>query len=120
MELNFLDTYALIEMAKGKNQAFRRFLESRNITTKLNLMELYYVYLREGQKETGLQLYKQFSGICVPLYDEILTKAAELRLEFKKRDLSYTDCIGYLIARKLGIKFVTGDSKMRDFNLLIL
>ena len=39
----------------------------------------------------------------------------KLRLKHKKRDLSMTDCIGYAIAKRLGIKFLTGDKEFKDF-----
>ncbi len=111
----FFDTYALIETAKGKNESYKKYLKSLAITTKLNLLELYFVFIREGQKDIAKTLFRDFSKICVPTSDEILMKAAEMRLDFLKLDLSYVDCIGYIISQQLGIKFLTGDSKFKNF-----
>ena len=111
----FFDTYALIEIARGRNESYRKYLNADGITTKLNLMELYFAFLREGQQETGRILFKKLSKSCVNADDDVLAKAAEMRLKFIKLDLSYVDCIGYLISQKLGIPFLTGDSKFRDF-----
>ena len=116
MELGyFFDTYALIEIAKGENNLYKKYLESLAVTTKLNLMELYFAFAREGQKEAAKSLFGELAKICVPISDSVFMKAAEMRLEFLKFDLSYVDCIGYIISRYLGIKFLTGDSKFRDF-----
>ena len=111
----FFDTHALIEIARGGNDSYRKYLNTDGITTKLNLMELYFAFLREGQQHTGRILFTELSKICVHADDEVLAKAAEMRLKFIKLDLSYVDCIGYLISQKLGIPFLTGDAKFRDF-----
>ena len=35
----------------------------------------------------------------------------EFRLKWKDRKVSMTDCIGYVMAKRLGIKFLTGDKE---------
>jgi len=115
MELRyFLDTYALIEIAKGK-ESYKKYTKSLAITTKLNLLELYFVFLREKQKQKAEILFKELSRMCIPITDDVSLKAAEMRLEFIKLDLSYVDCIGYIISQKFGIEFLTGDSKFKNF-----
>ena len=34
--------------------------------------------------------------------------------EYKKFDLSYADCLGYVISKKLNIRFLTGDKQFKD------
>ena len=43
--------------------------------------------------------------------NEIVKEAAKLKLMFSKQDLSMADCIGYIKAKQLGIKFLTGDKQ---------
>ena len=33
----------------------------------------------------------------------------------RKQDLSMTDCVGYVVAKRLGVKFLTGDKEFRNF-----
>ena len=35
----------------------------------------------------------------------------EFRLKWKDRGVSITDCVGYIMAREMGIKFLTGDKE---------
>ena len=50
-------------------------------------------------------------------YVEPITKdiidAAQYRFKRKKRNLSYIDCVGYSIARRLKLKFLTGDEQFQ-------
>ncbi len=48
-------------------------------------------------------------------YDKnTIEMASRLKLQYKRRNLSMTDCIGYTIAKNLGIKFLTGDKEFQD------
>lgn len=48
-------------------------------------------------------------------YDQnVIEGASRFKLQYKKRNLSMTDCIGYILAKKLGIKFLTGDKEFED------
>ncbi|MBI2660858.1 hypothetical protein HYX09_01165, partial [Candidatus Woesearchaeota archaeon] len=40
-----------------------------------------------------------------------IEEAAKFRLKMKKRNISMTDCIGYVISGKLKVKFLTGDKE---------
>ena len=37
-----------------------------------------------------------------------------MKKELNKRKLSMTDCIGYMMAKQWGIKFLTGDKEFED------
>lgn len=37
-----------------------------------------------------------------------------MKLKLKNKNLSYTDCIGYIFAIKNNLKFLTGDKKFND------
>ena len=117
VESYFFDTYALFE-AVHENKNYLRFTEEdfSIFTSKLNLMELYYTLLRIYGKERAEEAFEFFNKFCVKYNDEVVKEASEFRLNHYRRDLSYIDCIGYILAKKSGAKFLTGDEQFKDFD----
>ena len=107
----FFDTSALIEIARGRPD-FKKYSMETGVTTKLNLVELYFVFIRERQQEKGKELFQQLLARCVDIPDGVLAKAAEMRFHFLSNGLSYIDCIGYILSRVTGLVFLTTDSKL--------
>ena len=106
----FLDTYALIEIDLG-NPHFKKYTltPTHAITTQLNLIELYFVYLKRfGEKEAN-RAYLQAKLLLVPVDDSIIKEAMKFKLYHLKKRYSFADCIGYVMAKKLGAPFLTGD-----------
>ena len=105
----FYDTYAILEIIKG-NTNYRNYVKDIGIvTTRLNLMELYYrLYVLHGL-ETADLYYQKYKSFAIEVDDSIIKKAMQFRAEHKAKDLSYVDCIGYIFAKKNKIKFLTGD-----------
>src|SRR3989338_8040231 len=111
--LYFADTYAIIEVVRGKPN-FKRFLDCNLVTSLWNLTELYYNLLKEGDKETAyffFMLYYKYQIAITPLS---IFHGSAFKLTYRKENLSYVDCIGYARAKELGIKFLTGDIKFKD------
>ncbi|MBI2137173.1 PIN domain-containing protein [Candidatus Woesearchaeota archaeon] len=109
----FFDTYALHEIEEG-NDNYRTYAEDVGIvTTKLNLMELYYSYYVEKGLEAAEKSFSDFRDFCIDIEDATIKEAVILRARFKsanrKNNVSYVDCLGYVLAGKLKIKFLTGD-----------
>ena len=46
--------------------------------------------------------------------DSIIKEANEFKAKNRKLKLSYVDCIGYVLARSFGVKFLTGDEGFRN------
>ena len=46
--------------------------------------------------------------------EDVLIKAAEMKFKFLKERLSFIDCIGYILAKKHGALFLTGDERFRN------
>lgn len=115
MELRtlFFDTYAFAETIEG-NESYEKYRQCVIVTTRLNLMELHYGLLRLYGKEKADAYYGRLLPYTVDVSDGIIKKANELKLAFKKRKLSYVDCIGYTIAGLLHIPFLTGDRQFDD------
>ena len=113
IKIFFFDSYAFFEIANG-NLAYEPYTKNVSIiTTKLNLMELHYGLLRTEGKDRADELYEKYLEYTIEFSDEDIKSANEFRLEQKKQDLSYIDCLGYIIACKRGVKFLTGDSKFK-------
>ncbi len=109
----FFDAYALYEILSG-NPAYEKYDENVSfVTTRLNLMELYYgLLLKYGKKVAG-EYYDYFLSNVSDLDDETVKEAMEFRLENKRSVLSYVDCVGYALARRNGLLFLTGDKAFK-------
>lgn len=110
----FYDSYALIEYINANPSFKKYFQELGGITTKLNLMELYYAILKDVNKEKADCAFDSLLPLTVEISDETLKQAMSLRLKLKQQkvDASYVDAIGYQLSLEMGIKFLTGD---KDF-----
>lgn len=102
------DTYALIEIING-NKNYHQFISSILLTTKLHVMELYYILLKDFNMQTADRFSSVYFGYCIPITFTSMQYAMEFKLQHKKEKLSYADCIGYALARELRIPFLTGD-----------
>ena len=109
----FYDSYAIIEFLQGNRKFLKYFKETLGITTKLNLMELYYAYIDD--EEYADEIYETYSSIAIEISDDQIKKAMRLRkdLKNKKLKISYVDAIGYLISYEMGIRFLTGDIEFK-------
>ena len=108
----FADTYALIELLGG-NPDYRQYLEHILITSKFNLVELYYHFLQDYGKETADRYLDLYSRFIFPVTHSSIRRGMEFKLKHRNEKLSYADCVGYALASELGVKFLTGDSKFR-------
>ena len=115
----FFDTYALQEIEEGSENYAAYSGELGIVTTKLNLMELYHNYFKLKGKDAAELSFEHFKDFCLDINDDVFKEAAVMRAQLKKEskssNVSYVDCIGYVIAKKLKIKFLTGD---REFETL--
>ncbi|OGM02548.1 hypothetical protein A3K72_01965 [Candidatus Woesearchaeota archaeon RBG_13_36_6] len=106
----FADTYALIELLGG-NQNYKPYLDCILITSRFNLVELYYYLLKDHGKKIADKYLELYSKIVVPITLNSIKRGMDFKLKHKKSKLSYADCVGYVIALEFGIKFLTGDNK---------
>lgn len=110
----FFDTYALFEIIEG-NPNYKKYTKGISIiTSKLNLMELHYGLLRIEGKEIADKYYDYYLKFVIEFTDDDIKRANELKLRMKKQDVSYVDCLGYVLAKKNGVLFLTGDQKFED------
>jgi predicted nucleic acid-binding protein len=109
----YFDTYAFIEIING-NKNYEKYKQVGVITTLYNLIELYYSLLIDFNEETAKHWLNYFKPYITTIKDEDIYKAMQFKKQHKKEKLSYVDCIGYAIANRLNIKFLTGDSKFKN------
>lgn len=115
MSIFFYDSYAIIEYI-NENSSFEKYFEEHTgIFTLLNLLEVYYTVLKEVGKEKAEIVLQMLYPLIVEPSKETIRNAMLFRLDHKKKDLSYSDCIGYHIALERGIRFLTGDQQFQNF-----
>lgn len=111
----FLDTYAMVEYLRG-NQNYHKYFSSTTLTTSvLNLIELYFMVLREYGEEIADNAYGAFRQYQAEISEEDIKQGMKLRLRMKlnKTALSYADALGYVMAERLGVKYLTGDTAFK-------
>jgi len=99
------------------NQNYRPYFEENDgFLTKLNLMEIHYRTLDVHGLEAASKVLSIFSKYAVDFGIDDIKESMELRLKLKKdgRDISYADALGYHLALKDKVKFLTGDKWFRD------
>jgi len=110
----FFDTYALYEIIKGNENYVSYAKNIAIVTTRLNLMELYYGLIAKYDERTANIFYDKLLPYCTTIDNDSVKKAMMFRLINKKKNLSYIDCIGYIIAKERNIKFLTGDKEFEN------
>ena len=105
----FLDTYALYEIISGNRHYTPYLAHTSLVTTRLNLMELYYALLRTHDAATAKHYYLSFLPYCIDFPNEVIWDAMHVKYARRQKRLSYIDCVGYLLALSLHIPFLTGD-----------
>ena len=110
----FYDTYAIFEIARGSNN-YNDYIDNVGILlTQLNLMELYYKLLTNFGIEMAELYYDKYKQFVVGISDNIIKSAMVFRANHKNRDLSYVDCVAYVLALEHKIKFLTGDRQFEQ------
>ncbi|RLG82302.1 MAG: type II toxin-antitoxin system VapC family toxin [Thermoprotei archaeon] len=112
----FADTYALIEILRG-SPAYQRYALEELTTTMFNLLELAYALIKDFEPSQALNILTQVQEhvqVIEPSIED-LVNASKLRLKARQegRNLSLINCLGYVIAKRLDIKFLTGDREFK-------
>ena len=104
----FLDTYAMFEFIYGNND-YKKFSKSKFATTIFNIAELSYNLRKEFSKRESDRLARDYSEVIVEVTVDDICNASNTKS--KNRKLSIPDCIGYIVAKRIGAKFLTGDKE---------
>lgn len=79
----------------------------------LNIYEVYYYLLRERNESVANNFVMQYHNYSKEFTLFTIIKAAKFKLSYKNKKFSMTDCIGYVMAKSLGIPFLTGDKEFK-------
>ncbi|MFH0870627.1 MAG: PIN domain-containing protein [archaeon] len=115
-ETYFFDTYALYSIVMGYPDYNKYSEQVRIATSRMNLIELHYCLLRDFGKEVADIKFEHFKRFIIGISDDVIKNANEFRYRNKKKKLSYVDCIGYVLARSRGMKFLTGDNAFKGMD----
>ena len=111
----FYDSWAILEyLNTGRLAAY--FRSTRGVTTWLQVMEVFYALLRDGKPESearDLVAALQPHVIDFSFEDVLGAMGVRIQMARQRRNLSYVDAIGYFIARKRRLQFLTRDPGFR-------
>ena len=104
----FFDTYAIIEIIK-ENKNYASYKNEIIITSILNLGELYYSLLKSFNKKTADEWKSRLDKSLLLIDTDIIVEAMLFRHNNKNKNFSFIDCVGYILAEKNNLRFLTGD-----------
>jgi len=114
-EVYFFDSYACIEIILG-NENYKKYIQAQMVFTKLNVYEVFLALLKKlGEKEANAFIEKTERNV-VDFDKEVIKAAAKMRLHYNKNDVSMADCIGHIVAKKMNVKFLTGDREFEHMD----
>ena len=114
----FYDSYAVLAYLSDNTRYRIYFEENDGFLTKLNLMEIHYRLLEVHGGKAASQVVKTFAKYVVDFGIADIEGAMKLRLKLKKNgcDISYADAVGYYLALKFDVKFLTGDKWFKELD----
>jgi len=107
----FYDSYAVLAYLSDNPKYRSYFEENDGFLTKLNLIEIYYRTLEVHGARAASEVIRVFAKYVVDFGLSDIEGSMKLRLKLKKKgcDISYADALGYYLALKSNVKFLTGD-----------
>jgi predicted nucleic acid-binding protein len=118
MSSYFADSYALIEMLKG-NENYRSFESERLITTEFNICEAGFAICRNYPTKASpvLKTVRKMVTLQATREEDYCSGAARRKeASGQGKKLSTIDCVGYSVANRLNIPFLTGDREFADMD----
>ena len=109
----FFDSYALIEHVKG-NPKYYKYLDSEVFITVFNQCEFIYAILNYFGEDKAEGMSRLFEDCIIPVDTATLYEASLFRRQHKRSNFSYADSVGYITAKRNGLRFLTGDEQFRD------
>jgi len=112
----FYDSYAVIDYLKGNSKLKKYIEEAKGVLTHMNLVEIHYAVLTAFSEKKADDVVEAFDKmVVVPTAADVM-KASRFRKKNSKKRFSYADCIGYVIAKRLKYKFLTGDKEFKGLD----
>jgi len=105
----FYDTYAVLAYLSDRPRYAAYFEKNTGVLTRLNLMEVHYAILREHGARAAHEVLEAYSTREIEFSLLDIEAAMKLRHELRDLGLSCADALGYQIAKKEGMRSLTGD-----------
>ena len=106
----FYDTYAIMCLMEG-DKNYEQYKGNIITTSIFNLAELYNIFLRSHGGQTADYWARTLNFNFIEIDKDSIIEAVRFRFDNKKENLSLIDCVGYILAIKNNLKFLTGDEK---------
>jgi len=106
------DSYAILEILKG-NKNYLKYENEEVIINNFIFAELCYIFYREREPKTEEYIH-EYSKFINSVKPEWIDEAMKFRVKWKDRNVSITDCVSYIMAKKLEIKFLTWDKEFQN------
>ena len=110
----FFDTYAIIEIIK-ENVAYKKYLEEEIVTSVLNMGELYYALLKDYDENIADLWYNKLKQNLLFIDPKVVIEAMKFKFKNKGKNLSFIDCVSYILAKEKDLIFLTGDKEFKGF-----
>ena len=104
------DTYALFEILHG-NPRYQAYTDETPVVNPFILGEYCHGLLKEMSDEKAYDMARKYEPFSAPVGVRLMLDASSMKRKHAKQNLSFTDCMGYLMAKKMGKKFLTGDKQ---------
>lgn len=105
----FLDTYAMVDLLEGRDR-FRPYLKDC-VTNHFNLLEMHVQGCRVRDESIADVAFSRMRSAAIPIEaDDVL---AASRIKRMVKGASYADALGYAMAQRRKIPFITGDKAFR-------
>ena len=114
----FYDSYAVIAYLSDNPKYRSYFEDSDGVLTKLNLIEICYGTTELYGEEAAAQVVKTIAKYTIDFGQADIVGSMKLRLKLKKagHNISYADALGYYLALKHKLKFLTGDKEFEELD----
>lgn len=110
----FFDTYALVEVVKG-SKSYKGFAGTPIVTHQGNLHELIVHVLRDHDEAQARRVCQALRPNLLDADLDDLIRAGHFKIGHARSRISYVDSLGYVLARRHGLRFLTGDEQFADF-----
>lgn len=111
-QMKLLDTYALVEIRKGKEN-YKKYLEEEWCTLTVNVTEFFYSFLKEGEEKLGKKAIELIKRQIRTIPIDVAMQAALFKYRHKTKKFSYIDALSYTYAQTNNIPFVTGNKQFK-------
>lgn len=108
----FLDAYAMMEILRA-SKAYDAYLDEDLATSLLHRYEVHYHLLKELDAEEAAEGFATFRPLQVEIDEDDVVQASGFRLERRSSGISFADALGYAMAERRSLRFLTGDKAFR-------